>query len=153
VTLHHLLVHARAQLVRLSPHQLAEFAAAGEAVILDTRTPTDRELYGCIPGSIHTPRTVLEWRVAMDAPLRLSEVTHLDQLLVVVCNEGFSSSLAAASLQNLGFRRATDLIGGVMGWRNAGLQTELPRNTESGIRCDSAFAPLSNSGNFAIPLS
>jgi rhodanese-related sulfurtransferase len=59
--------------------------------------------------------------VAMDAELRLPQITNYDQLLVVVCNEGYSSSLAAATLQKLGFYRATDLIDGVMGWRVAGL--------------------------------
>jgi rhodanese-related sulfurtransferase len=75
----------------------------------------------------------------MDAPLRLPQVSNLDQLLVVVCNEGFSSSLAAVSLQNLGFHRATDLIGGVIGWGEAGFPLEAPRNSESGIRCDPEF--------------
>ena len=127
-----LLTDARARLVRLSAHELA--AISDEAVILDTRTPTDRALYGCIPGSVHTPRTVLEWRVAMDAPLRLPVITGTDQLLVVVCNEGFSSSLAALSLQQLGFHRATDLIGGVLGWGQAGLPLEPPADDEIGVR-------------------
>jgi rhodanese-related sulfurtransferase len=136
VTLDELVDASRQQLVRVDPFQLAELMAANEVVVLDTRTPTDRATYGCIPGSIHTPRTVLEWRVALDAPLRIPEVTNHDQLLIVVCNEGFSSSLAAVSLQTLGFRRATDLIGGVIAWRDAQLPIVAPLHDEVGIRAD-----------------
>jgi rhodanese-related sulfurtransferase len=136
VTLTELLDTARQQLVRIEPVVLCQLMVAGEVIVLDTRTPTDRAAYGCIPGSFHAPRTVLEWRVALDAPLRLSCITGLDQLIVVVCNEGFSSSLAAVSLQSLGFHRATDLVGGVVGWLAAGLPVIAPFNDEMGIRCD-----------------
>lgn len=136
LTLEALLASARARLTRLGPVQLVEAQRNG-AVVLDTRTPTDRTRYGCIPGSIHTPRTVLEWRVALDAPLRRSEIHSHDQLLVVVCNEGFSSSLAAVTLQNLGFHRATDLIGGVLAWTDAGLPLVAASDDEIGIRADS----------------
>lgn len=131
-SLEHLLDAARAHLTRLTPRQLHD--ATSDAVILDTRTPTDRALYGCIPGSMHTPRTVLEWRVAMDAPLRLPVITSTDQLLVVVCNQGCSSSLAAVTLQQLGFHRATDLIGGVAAWAEEGLPLTAPDDDEVGIR-------------------
>jgi rhodanese-related sulfurtransferase len=131
-TLEQMLTEARSRLVRITPQEL--HAVAADAVILDTRTPTDRALYGCIPGSVHTPRTVLEWRVAMDAPLRLSAITSTEQLLVVVCNEGFSSSLAAVTLQQLGFLRATDLIGGVLAWSEAGLPLEPPTGNEIGVQ-------------------
>jgi rhodanese-related sulfurtransferase len=141
VTLGELLETARSRLVRLSALQLCEAMGRDtRLVVLDTRTPTDRATYGCIPGSLHTPRTVLEWRVALDAPLRLREITSHDQLLVVVCNEGFSSSLAAVSLQSLGFHRATDLIGGVMAWRDAGLPMVEPANDEVGIQLDETQA-------------
>ncbi len=70
----------------------------------------------------------------MDAPLRLPVITSTDQLLVVVCNEGFSSSLAAVSLQQLGFRRATDLIGGVLAWSEDGLPLEPPKDNEIGVQ-------------------
>jgi rhodanese-related sulfurtransferase len=136
VTLGQKLDEARRSLVRLTPVELARCVAEAAAVILDTRTPTDREAYGCIPGSVHTPRTVLEWRVALDAPLHLPQITSHDQLLVVVCNEGFSSSLAAKSLQDLGFFRATDLIGGVLGWTVAGLPVVSPEGDERGVRPD-----------------
>ena len=135
-TLDALLADARSRLIRLSPHELHEAIASGQAIVLDTRTPTDRGLYGCIPGSLHTPRTVLEWRVALDAPLRLPQITSHEQLLVVVCNEGFSSGLAATTLHQLGFHRATDLIGGVMAWREAGFPLVAPVNDEIGIQHD-----------------
>jgi rhodanese-related sulfurtransferase len=136
-----ILESARKQLVRLAPACLFTLIGTQQVVVLDTRTPTDRAMYGCIPGSVHTPRTVLEWRVALDAPLRIPEVTHVDQLLVVVCNEGFSSSLAAVSLQSLGFHRATDLIGGVTGWAQAGLPLIAPQSDETGIRNDQTDTP------------
>jgi rhodanese-related sulfurtransferase len=139
VTLDELLTETRKKLIRVNARELCELMAGADkndVVVLDTRTPTDRATYGCIPGSVHTPRTVLEWRVALDAPLRIPAITSHDQLLVVVCNEGFSSSLAAATLQTLGFHRATDLIGGVMAWIDASLPVVQPENDETGIRND-----------------
>jgi rhodanese-related sulfurtransferase len=139
VTLEELLTETRKKLQRVGARQLAELMASpstNDVVVLDTRTPTDRATYGCIPGSIHTPRTVLEWRVTLDAPLRILEITNHNQLLVVVCNEGFSSSLAAGMLQSLGFHRATDLIGGMMAWIDADLPVVEPQNDETGIRND-----------------
>lgn len=133
LSLDDLLAEASATSERLTPEALA---SATDPVVLDTRTPTDRALYGCIPGSIHTPRTVLEWRVAPDAPLKLPVIQGFDQLLVVVCNEGMSSCLAAATLQRLGYRRATDLIGGVVAWAQAGLPLVPPDNDEIGIQGD-----------------
>jgi rhodanese-related sulfurtransferase len=136
VSLAELLANAQRQLIRLSAGELHQLMNDGQVVVLDTRTPTDRATYGCIPGAIHTPRTVLEWRVALDAPLRIKEITHHDQHLVVVCNEGFSSSLAAVSLQVLGFHRATDLRGGMLAWIADGFPTENARNDEVGVRED-----------------
>ena len=132
-TLSDLLYDARSGLKRMSPLELSQ---RPDAIVLDTRTPTDRALYGGIPGAFHVPRTVLEWRVAQDAPLKLAQITSTEQTLVVVCNEGFSSSLAAAMLQRLGYANATDLIGGFRGWLDAGLPVEQPANDEIGIRSD-----------------
>jgi rhodanese-related sulfurtransferase len=136
MSLTEMLDEARRHLTRLTPTELAQRMERDAVVVLDTRTPTDRATYGCIPGSVHTPRTVLEWRVALDAPLRIPQITGHDQLLVVVCNEGFSSSLAAVSLQALGFARATDLVGGVLGWSAAGLPVVAPEGDERGIQHD-----------------
>ena len=134
VTLEQLLADARRGLRRLTPLEVRDAVADAGALILDVRTPTDRAQFGCIPGSLHMPRTALEWQVAPDAPLRSPKIQGLDQHLVVVCNHGLSSSLAAATLQQLGFLRATDLIGGVIGWAEAGLPLEPPEGDEIGIQ-------------------
>jgi rhodanese-related sulfurtransferase len=122
LTIDDLLAQARSVLDRLEPIALQEMLVAGEAVVvLDTRTPEDRRRDGHIADSVSTPRTVLEWRCDPDSDASIEEITGFDQLLVVVCNEGYSSSLAAESLQRLGHRRATDLVGGIAAWRDAGL--------------------------------
>lgn len=90
------------------------------AVVIDTRSDAQRRDQGVIPGARHYPLSLLEWRVCPSAPNRDPHISLHDQV-VVVCAEGYSSSLAAARLQALGFRRATDLIDGVVGWRAAGL--------------------------------
>jgi rhodanese-related sulfurtransferase len=127
VTVHDLLHAARQEAPRLTPEALREeLAADPEMVVLDTRTPTDRERFGVIPGSIHAPRTVLEWAADPASGYSDPAVRGFDQRLVVVCHEGYSSSLAAQSLRRLGFHRATDLVGGVAGWRAAGLPLVAP---------------------------
>ena len=126
-TVHDLVAAARQEAPRLTPVALRdELAADPSLLVLDTRTPTDRERFGVIPGSVHTPRTVLEWAVDPASGYCHPAVTGFDQRLVVVCQEGYSSSLAAQSLRRLGFHRATDLVGGVAGWRAAGLPLVAP---------------------------
>lgn len=90
------------------------------AIVVDTRSEEQRRAEGVIPGSRHYPLSLLEWRMCRAAPNRDPDLS-LDDWVIVVCAEGYSSSLAAARLQSLGFRRATDLVDGVTGWRNAGL--------------------------------
>ena len=123
------LAAARAGLQRLTALQLVDATAAG-AVVLDTRTPTDRDRFGCIAGSIHAPRTLLEFMVDPDWGHQHPSIQGFDQVLVCVCNGGFSSSLAAASLQRLGFRNATDLIDGFDAWRKAGLPVVSPDHVQ-----------------------
>jgi rhodanese-related sulfurtransferase len=124
-TVHDLVAEARAQLVRMTPHTLAaRLRADPDCLVLDTRTPTDRARCGTIAGSIHLPRTTLEWRVDPSSGYSHPRIRHLEQSLVVLCNEGYSSSLAAVSLQRLGFGNATDLVGGFSAWRQAGLPVE-----------------------------
>ena len=119
-TVHDLVAEARSGLDRLSPEALAGLLAADPSIaLLDSRTPTDRETDGVIAGSVHVPRTVLEWAVDPASGYALDLVP--DARLVVVCNEGYSSSLAARALHDLGFANATDLIGGMQAWRSAGL--------------------------------
>ncbi|MEV0427532.1 rhodanese-like domain-containing protein [Micromonospora sp. NPDC050495] len=115
-----LLEQARAGLRRLTPHQTVEAVRTG-ALLVDTRTETQRREQGELPGAIVIDRTVLEWRLDPASDWRIPEATGYDREIVLVCRQGYSSSLAAASLQTLGLRRATDMIGGVQGWREAGL--------------------------------
>lgn len=123
-TIHELLAAARARLDRLSPEQALGAQREG-ALIVDTRSADERRRNGVIPGSLHIPLSVLEWRVdpAADPAFHNPHVQGLDQRLVLVCAHGFSSSLAAARLQELGFSRATDLHGGFEAWLDAGLPT------------------------------
>jgi rhodanese-related sulfurtransferase len=120
-----MLEQARLNLTRLSPQEVNDAVATG-VVILDTRTPTDRERFGCIPGAVHAPRTLLEFMVEPTWGYQHEAIDGFDQLLVVVCNGGFSSSLSAANLQALGFCRATDMVGGMLAWVAAGLPIESP---------------------------
>jgi rhodanese-related sulfurtransferase len=97
--------------------------AAG-GVIIDIRSSDALVLHGVIPGSLHIPRTVLEWRVALDSPWRNRYLDGADQQLILICDHGYSSILAAASLVELGFHRASDVIGGFEAWRGSGLPVE-----------------------------
>lgn len=119
-TIDEVLAAARAALERLEPHAARDAVARG-ALLVDIRQDTSRRRDGVIPGALHLPRTVLEWRVDPDSPWRNPHVGGLDRHLVLVCDHGYSSSLAAASLRELGFVRATDLVGGFQAWRDAGL--------------------------------
>ncbi|MFV2114289.1 rhodanese-like domain-containing protein [Micromonospora sp. LOL_025] len=115
-----LLEQARAGVRRLTPHQTVEAVRTG-ALLVDTRTDAQRQEQGDLPGAIVIDRTVLEWRLDPASAWRIPEATAYDQHIVVVCRQGYSSSLAVASLRALGLHRATDMIGGVQAWREAGL--------------------------------
>ena len=119
-----LLSSAREGLVRLSPEEAYDAQRAG-AVLVDTRPRENREAEGLLPGAVVVERTVLEWRLDPAGEARLPWAAY-DLHVVVVCNEGYSSSLAAATLQQLGIHRATDLVGGFRAWRDAGLPVEDP---------------------------
>jgi len=106
-----LLARVRTRLDRVPPESLAAEAAAG-ALVIDTRPLEQRDRDGALPGALVVDRNVLEWRLDPTSAHRLSAVSGFDQRIIVVCNEGYSSSLAAATLQELGLHRATDLIGG-----------------------------------------
>lgn len=117
-----MLERARAGLVRLDPQQAAAAHSAG-ALLIDIRPQAQRAGEGAIPGALVIERNVLEWRLDPASPWRIPEVSGYDQQVVIVCSEGYSSSLAAASLRDLGLDRATDLIGGFQAWAEAGLPT------------------------------
>jgi len=117
-----LLASARSGLQRVSPDEAAEAAQAG-ALLVDIRPVGLREADGEIPGALVIDRNVLEWRLAPESDHRIPEV-RADKVVIIVCDEGYASSLAAATLQELGLPRATDLIGGFQAWRQAGLPIE-----------------------------
>lgn len=131
-TIHDLVHEARASIRRVGPVELAERLASGGAtggrppLVIDTRTPTDRVRFGVIAGSIHAPRTVLEWHLDPANGYRHPLKPAFDDPIVVVCNGGYSSSLAAANLARLGFTDVADLVGGVHAWRAAGLPVVAP---------------------------
>jgi len=116
------LEEARAGLDRLTPSE-AQLAVSGGALLVDTRTPWQREKQGELPGAVVIDRTVLEWRLDPTSDARIPEAGDYDRLVIVICRQGFSSSLAAAGLQSLGLWRATDVIGGVEAWLTDGLPT------------------------------
>jgi rhodanese-related sulfurtransferase len=123
LTVDELLAEARQELERLTPSEAAAAIADG-AILVDVRSELQRERDGVVPGSIHFPRNVLEWRCDPASPARDMRVCDTGRLIIVMCDEGYQSSLAAANLKRLGFDRATDLDGGFQAWRAAGLPVE-----------------------------
>jgi len=120
-----ILEEARAGLVRLSPAAAAA-ALDGGALVVDIRPEAQRRRDGDLPGAMVIDRNVLEWRLDPTSPARIPEAGGHGQVVVVVCNQGYASSLAAATLQRLGLVHATDLIGGFQAWREAGLPVVEP---------------------------
>jgi rhodanese-related sulfurtransferase len=119
-TVDDLLREARATLSRVTPEQAsAEFGDG--ALLVDVRTEAQRTTNGEIPGALAIGLNVLEWRLDPASEWRIPQATDHDIRVVVFCQEGYSSSLAAARLQSLGLHRATDVIGGFEAWQNAGL--------------------------------
>jgi rhodanese-related sulfurtransferase len=113
---------ARGRFERVEPNQAAEEQAQG-ALLVDTRTADQRAAQGEIPGAFVIDRSVLEWRLDPTSPWRIAEATDHQVRVIVLCAEGYSSSLAAASLQDIGLINATDVIGGFTAWKEAGLPT------------------------------
>ena len=120
-TIEELLAAARAQLERLGPREAWD-AVRGGAVIVDIRSEVQRERDGVIPGALFHPRNVLEWRADPASPHRDPALAgDPARRVIVICDESYQSSLAAATLQDLGLARATDVVGGFRAWRAAGL--------------------------------
>jgi rhodanese-related sulfurtransferase len=115
-----LVAEAATRIDRLEP-AAALSELAGGAFLVDIRADRDRERDGVVPGSFHVPRTVLEWRLDPASPWRSPHAPPLEQRVIVLCDHGFSSVLAAATLVDLGFARAADVVGGFAAWRDAGL--------------------------------
>lgn len=127
-----LLARARAGLARLGPHEAARAQREG-ALLVDIRYAALRERDGLVPGAVVVERNELEWRLDPTCPHRLAEAGpttggagEAPRRVVVLCDEGYASSLAARSLHELGLREATDLDGGFQAWRAAGLPVEVP---------------------------
>jgi rhodanese-related sulfurtransferase len=114
------LERVRQGLERIGPHEAFDAAADG-ALLVDIRYQALRERDGLIPGTLVVERNELEWRLDPQGSHRLPEAVGHDLRIVVICNEGYASSLAALSLHQLGLRRATDLVGGFQAWKSAGL--------------------------------
>ena len=120
-TIEDLLAEARERIDRVGPEEAAAAVRDG-ALIVDIRQQPQRAADGVVPGAVYHPRNVLEWRAdpASDAcdPALAGD---LERPVIVMCDAGYASSLAAATLQDMGFVRATDLDGGFQAWRAAGL--------------------------------
>jgi rhodanese-related sulfurtransferase len=114
-----ILGEARARLRRLGPREAAGAMRAG-ALLVDIRSQAQRAGQGLVPGALHVERNVLEWRFDPRSPARLPQAGY-HMRVIVMCVEGYTSSLAAASLQDLGVAGATDLAGGFRAWQRAGL--------------------------------
>jgi rhodanese-related sulfurtransferase len=125
-----LLAEARRSLVRVDAYRAKEIHDAG-GLLIDIRPVAQRAEFGEIPGALIVERNVLEWRLDPQGPHTLPVAADPDRPVVVICQEGFASSLAAVSLLKLGRTDATDLIGGYLAWLEAGLPTVLPASTTS----------------------
>ena len=121
-TIHDVVAEARAGYDRTTADELAKALEhrPGESLVVDVRNADDRHRFGVIAGSVAIPRPVLEWRIDPTSGYTARDVPAFEQQLVVVCNEGYSSSLAAATLQGFGFAGVSDLVGGMVAWLDAG---------------------------------
>lgn len=121
-----ILTAARERLRRVDP--LAAFVASQRgAVLVDIRPTAQRAEHGQIPGCVIVERNVLEWRLDPRSDARLDFASRYDLEVIVVCQQGYTSSLGAAALQDLGLSRATDLEGGFEAWKEAGLPVVHPK--------------------------
>jgi rhodanese-related sulfurtransferase len=115
-----MLIHARSRLQRLTPAQAYDAVAVG-ALLVDIRPGWQRAVEGEVPGALLVERNHLEWRFDPECEARLPQATGYDVQVIVLCSEGYTSSLAAAALQTLGLHNATDVIGGFHAWTAQGL--------------------------------
>lgn len=116
-----LLAAARARYARVDAATAAREQAEGTAILVDARPETYRRERGEIPGALAIGLDVLEWNLDPQSPWRIPEMTDHDVRVIVICREGYSSSLEVSRLLDLGLHRATDVIDGVDGWVAAGL--------------------------------
>jgi rhodanese-related sulfurtransferase len=148
-----LLSEARARIEpRRTPAQAFEALRDG-ALIIDLRANDSRRERGVVPGSIHIPRSVLEWRVDPDCEFRNPFACDLAREVILMCADGYSSSFAALSLRELGFTRATDLIGGFSAWRADGLPVRPESVAEAAHDLPGMGAPEPFELQEGVPLS
>jgi rhodanese-related sulfurtransferase len=116
------LADARARIRRLDPLQTREAVSRG-ALLVDIRPVWQRAEFGSLPGALVIERNHLEWRLDPASSAHISAATDHDVEVIVACQEGYSSSLAAAALVDLGLHKSADLTGGFVAWQAAGLPT------------------------------
>jgi rhodanese-related sulfurtransferase/DNA-binding winged helix-turn-helix (wHTH) protein len=119
-TIEEVLRAARSRLDRVTPHEAAREQQVEGALIVDIRSEPTRRAEGEIPGSLILERNVLEWRLDPTSPWRIEEAVDHSLRAIVICPEGYVSSLAASGLKDVGLHRATDVVGGFEAWRDAG---------------------------------
>jgi rhodanese-related sulfurtransferase len=130
-TINEILQEARSRLHRLHPQNAFERTQQTEcpAILVDIRPAAQREKHGVIPGALVVERNVLEWRFDPQSDARLEIIDEerrgYDMEVIIYCQEGYTSSLAAASLKDLGLSRATDIVGGIRAWKEANLPVVL----------------------------
>lgn len=125
-----LLAQVRSRIDRIDPAEAAARLAAG-ALLVDTRPWEQRSRDGEVPGAVVVDRNVLEWRLDPASPWRIPEVTGYDLEVIVLCTQGYSSSLVADTLRTLGLRRAADVVGGFEAWAVLGLPIAGARRTNT----------------------
>jgi rhodanese-related sulfurtransferase len=118
-----LMAEARTVVVSLNPQEAASAMADG-ACLIDTRCSADRAADGAVPGSVHHPRTVLEWRMDPDSEAPDPAIADRSLHHIIMCNDGYSSLLAGLNLARMGFVRISHLAGGFRAWAAAGLAVE-----------------------------
>jgi rhodanese-related sulfurtransferase len=123
-TVDELLDEARRRIDRVTPDEAAAELSGGDALLVDIRSERQRAEDGVVPGAIFHPRNVLEWRMDPASEHRDPAVGGLDRRVILMCDAGYQSSLAAVNLVELGFARAADLVGGFQAWRDAGLPVD-----------------------------
>jgi rhodanese-related sulfurtransferase len=123
ISVDQMLAQARSRLQRLTPAQAYAALAAG-ALLVDIRPGWQRVEEGEVPGAVLVERNHLEWRFDPECEARLPQATGYDVHVIVLCSEGYTSSLAAAALRTLGLHRATDVIGGFQAWSEEGLPVQ-----------------------------
>jgi rhodanese-related sulfurtransferase len=123
-TIDDVLAEARARLERVSPAEALDAVRDDGALLVDIRSEFQRARDGVVPGALFHPRNVLEWRMDPASGYADPAVGDVSRRVILMCDGGYQSSLAAVGLQELGFSRATDLVGGFQAWRSAGLPVE-----------------------------